>query len=169
MKDKEYTAKVGATMVNVSGHQQHAGVPFAGSHAAVTTVTVNFKPASGVGDAATGVQVWSGDDSGNAVYIPFDDAQTRYGKKASKKLPGDLKSVHFRIVDNKNATSASAGTAERYEASVWKLAKFDNAYVMVPSKLGWTGHSPAARPMSPKRKHPPRRRPSRMTSRIRRT
>lgn len=129
VKDKEYTAKVGATMVNVSGHQQHAGVPFAGSHAAVTTVTVNFKPASGVGDAATGVQVWSGDDSGNAVYIPFDDAQTRYGKKASKKLPGDLKSVHFRIVDNKNATSASAGTAERYEASVWKLAKFDNAYV----------------------------------------
>lgn len=129
VKDKEYTAKVGATMVNVSGHQQHAGVPFAGSHAAVTTVTVNFKPASGVGDAATGVQVWSGDDSGNAVYIPFDDAQTRYGKKASKKLPGDLKSVHFRIVDNENATSASAGTAERYEASVWKLAKFGNAYV----------------------------------------
>lgn len=129
VKDKEYTAKVGATMVNVSGHQQHAGVPFAGSHAAVTTVTVNFKPASGVSDAATGVQVWSGDDSGNAVYIPFDDAQTRYGKKASEKLPGDLKSVHFRIVDNKNATSASAGTAERYEASVWKLAKFDNAYV----------------------------------------
>ena len=129
VNDKEYTAKVGATMVNVSGHQQHAGVPFAGSHAAVTTVTVNFKPASGVGDAATGVQVWSGDDSGKAVYIPFDDAQTRYGRKASKKLPGDLKSVHFRIVDNENATSASAGTAERYEASVWKLAKFDNAYV----------------------------------------
>ena len=125
----EYTAHVGATMINVSGHRQQTGVPYTRNHAAKTKVTVNFRSVSGVGENASGVKVWNGDDMESATYIPFESTPTQYGRKASGELDGDLATVHFRIVDGADATGASAGTAERYEASVWKLAKFGDAHV----------------------------------------
>ena len=125
----EYTAQVGATMINVSGHRQQTGVPYTRNHAAKTKVTVNFRSVSGVGENASGVKVWNGDDMESATYIPFESTPTQYGRKASGELDGDLATVHFRIVDGADATGASAGTAEQYEASVWKLAKFGDAYV----------------------------------------
>ena len=125
----EYTAHVGATMINVSGHRQQTGVPYTRNHAAKTKVTVNFRSVSGVGENASGVKVWNGDDMESATYIPFESTPTQYGRKASGELDGDLATVHFRIVDGADATGASAGTAEQYEASVWKLAKFGDAHV----------------------------------------
>ena len=125
----EYTAQVGATMINVSGHRQQTGVPYTRNHAAKTKVTVNFRSVSGVGEKASGVKVWNGDDMESATYIPFESTPTQYGRKASGELDGDLATVHFRIVDGADATGASAGTVERYEASVWKLAKFGDAHV----------------------------------------
>ena len=125
----EYTAQVGATMINVSGHRQQTGVPYTRNHAAKTKVTVNFRSVSGVGENASGVKVWNGDDMESATYIPFESTPTQYGRKASGELDGDLATVHFRIVDGADATGASAGTVERYEASVWKLAKFGDAHV----------------------------------------
>ena len=125
----EYTAQVGATMINVSGHRQQTGVPYTRNHAAKTKVTVNFRSVSGVGENASGVKVWNGDDMESATYIPFESTPTQYGRKASGELDGDLATVHFRIVDGADATGASEGTAERYEASVWKLAKFGDAHV----------------------------------------
>ena len=125
----EYTAQVGATMINVSGHRQQTGVPYTRNHAAKTKVTVNFRSVSGVGEKASGVKVWNGDDMESATYIPFESTPTQYGRKASGELDGDLATVHFRIVDGTDATGASAGTVERYEASVWKLAKFGDAHV----------------------------------------
>ena len=125
----EYTAQVGATMINVSGHRQQTGVPYARNHAAKTKVTVNFRSVSGVGEKASGVKVWNGEDMESATYIPFESTPTQYGRKASGELDGDLATVHFRIVDGADATGASAGTVERYEASVWKLAKFGDAHV----------------------------------------
>lgn len=125
----EYTAQVGATMINVSGHRQQTGVPYTRNHAAKTKVTVNFRSVSGVGENASGVKVWNGDDMESATYIPFESTPTQYGRKASGELDGDLATVHFRIVDGADATGASAGTAEQYEASVWKLAKFGDAHV----------------------------------------
>ena len=125
----EYTAHVGATMINVSGHRQQTGVPYTRNHAAKTKVTVNFRSVSGVGEDASGVKVWNGDDMESATYIPFENTPTQYGRKASGELDGDLATVHFRIVDGADATGASEGTAERYEASVWKLAKFGDAHV----------------------------------------
>lgn len=125
----EYTAQVGATMINVSGHRQQTGVPYTRNHAAKTKVTVNFRSVSGVGENASGVKVWNGDDMESATYIPFESTPTQYGRKASGELDGDLATVHFRIVDGADATGASEGTAEQYEASVWKLAKFGDAHV----------------------------------------
>ena len=125
----EYTAHVGATMINVSGHRQQTGVPYTRNHAAKTKVTVNFRSVSGVGENASGVKVWNGDDMERATYIPFESTPTQYGRKASGELDGDLATVHFRIVDGADATGASEGTAEQYEASVWKLAKFGDAHV----------------------------------------
>lgn len=125
----EYTAQVGATMINVSGHRQQTGVPYTRNHAAKTKVTVNFRSVSGVGENASGVKVWNGDDMESATYIPFESTPTQYGRKASGELDGDLATVHFRIVDGADATGASAGTVEQYEASVWKLAKFGDAHV----------------------------------------
>ena len=125
----EYTAHVGATMINVSGHRQQTGVPYTRKHAAKTKVTVNFRSVSGVGENASGVKVWNGDDMESATYIPFESTPTQYGRKASGELDGDLATVHFRIVDGADATGAFAGTAEQYEASVWKLAKFGDAHV----------------------------------------
>lgn len=125
----EYTAHVGATMINVSGHRQQTGVPYTRNHAAKTKVTVNFRSVSGVGENASGVKVWNGDDMESATYIPFESTPTQYGRKASGELDGDLATVHFRIVDGADATGASEGTAEQYEASVWKLAKFGDAHV----------------------------------------
>ena len=125
----EYTAQVGATMINVSGHRQQTGVPYTRNHAAKTKVTVNFRSVSGVGEKASGVKVWNGDDMERATYIPFESTPTQYGRKASGELDGDLATVHFRIVDDADATGASEGTAEQYEASVWKLAKFGDAHV----------------------------------------
>ena len=125
----EYTAHVGATMINVSGHRQQTGVPYTRNHAAKTKVTVNFRSVSGVGEKASGVKVWNGEDMESATYIPFESTPTQYGRKASGELDGDLATVHFRIVDGADATGASAGTVERYEASVWKLAKFGDAHV----------------------------------------
>ena len=125
----EYTAHVGATMINVSGHRQQTGVPYTRNHAAKTKVTVNFRSVSGVGENASGVKVWNGDDMESATYIPFESTPTQYGRKASGELDGDLATVHFRIVDGADVTGASAGTAEQYEASVWKLAKFGDAHV----------------------------------------
>ena len=125
----EYTAQVGATMINVSGHRQQTGVPYTRNHAAKTKVTVNFRSVSGVGEKASGVKVWNGDDMESATYIPFESTPTQYGRKASGELDGDLATVHFRIVDGADATGASEGTAEQYEASVWKLAKFGDAHV----------------------------------------
>ena len=125
----EYTAHVGATMINVSGHRQQTGVPYTRNHAAKTKVTVNFRSVSGVGENASGVKVWNGDDMESATYIPFESTPTQYGRKASGELDGDLATVHFRIVDGADATGASAGNAEQYEASVWKLAKFGDAHV----------------------------------------
>ena len=125
----EYTAHVGATMINVSGHRQQTGVPYTRKHAAKTKVTVNFRSVSGAGKNASGVKVWNGDDMESATYIPFERTPTQYGRKASGELDGDLATVHFRIVDGADATGASAGTAEQYEASVWKLAKFGDAHV----------------------------------------
>ena len=125
----EYTAQVGATMINISGHRQQTGVPYTRNHAAKTKVTVNFRSVSGVGEKASGVKVWNGEDMESATYIPFESTPTQYGRKASGELDGDLATVHFRIVDGADATGASAGTVERYEASVWKLAKFGDAHV----------------------------------------
>ena len=125
----EYTAQVGATMINVSGHRQQTGVPYTRNHAAKTKVTVNFRSVSGVGENASGVKVRNGDDMESATYIPFESTPTQYGRKASGELDGDLATVHFRIVDGADATGASEGTAEQYEASVWKLAKFGDAHV----------------------------------------
>lgn len=125
----EYTAQVGATMINVSGHRQQTGVPYTRNHAAKTKVTVNFRSVSGVGEKASGVKVWNGDGMEGATYIPFESTPTQYGRKASGELDGDLATVHFRIVDGADATGASEGTAEQYEASVWKLAKFGDAHV----------------------------------------
>lgn len=125
----EYTAQVGATMINVSGHRQQTGVPYTRNHAAKTKVTVNFRSVSGVGENASGVKVWNGDDMESATYIPFESTPTQYGRKASGELDGDLATVHFRIVDGADATGASEGTVEQYEASVWKLAKFGDAHV----------------------------------------
>lgn len=125
----EYTAQVGATMINVSGHRQQTGVPYTRNHAAKTKVTVNFRSVSGVGENASGVKVWNGDGMEGATYISFESTPTQYGRKASGELDGDLATVHFRIVDGADATGASEGTAEQYEASVWKLAKFGDAHV----------------------------------------
>lgn len=156
-------------MINVSGHRQQTGVPYTRNHAAKTKVTVNFRSVSGVGENASGVKVWNGDDMESATYIPFESTPTQYGRKASGELDGDLATVHFRIVDGADATGASAGTVEQYEASVWKLAKFGDAHVSGAIEAWVDGAQPDTASDRSSEKRLPRRHRSRMTSKIRKT
>lgn len=127
-----YQSQVGDTMVNVCDGTVGRGVPYArtytGQHAGQTKVTVNFKPTDSVGEHATGVQVWT-DDQTKSTYLPFDATGNGFGKIAQGYVDGTQSQVRFRIVDGKTADEASAGTEDSYLASTWKLDKFANAYV----------------------------------------
>lgn len=127
-----YQSQVGDTMVNVCDGTVGRGVPYArtytGQHAGQTKVTVNFKPTDSVGERATGVQVWT-DDQTKSTYLPFDATGNGFGKIAQGYVDGTQSQVRFRIVDGETADKASAGTKDSYLASTWKLDKFANAYV----------------------------------------
>lgn len=127
-----YQSQVGDTMVNVQDGTVSRGVPFtrtyASQYANQTKVTINFKPTSSVGTKATGVQVWT-DNPTQAVYIRFGATSNGFGKTASGYVDGTQSQVKFRIVDDRTATAASNGTEDSYTAYVWKLDKFDDAYV----------------------------------------
>ena len=127
-----YQSQVGDTMVNVCDGTVGRGVPYArtytGQHAGQTKVTVNFKPTDSVGERATGVQVWT-DDQTKSTYLPFGATDNGFGKIAQGYVDGTQSQVRFRIVDGETADEASAGTEDSYLASTWKLDKFANAYV----------------------------------------
>ena len=127
-----YQSQVGDTMVNVCDGTVGRGVPYArtytGQHAGQTKVTVNFKPTDSVGEHATGVRVWT-DDQTKSTYLPFGATDNGFGKIAQGYVDGTQSQVRFRIVDGETADEASAGTEDSYLASTWKLDKFANAYV----------------------------------------
>lgn len=127
-----YQSQVGDTMVNVCDGTVGRGVPYArtytGQHAGQTKVTVNFKPTDSVGERATGVRVWT-DDQTKSTYLPFDATGNGFGKIAQGYVDGTQSQVRFRIVDGETADEASAGTKDSYLASTWKLDKFADAYV----------------------------------------
>ena len=123
-----YQSQVGDTMVNVQNGAVSRGVPFTRTYANQTKVTVNFKPTDSVGKHATGVQVWT-DDQTKSTYLPFDATGNGFGKIAQGYVDGTQSQVRFRIVDGKTADEASAGTEDSYSASTWKLDKFASAYV----------------------------------------
>ena len=127
-----YQSQVGDTMVNVCDGTVGRGVPYArtytGQHAGQTKVTVNFKPTDSVGERATGVRVWT-DDQTKSTYLPFGATVNGFGKIAQGYVDGTQSQVRFRIVDDKTADEASAGTEDSYLARTWKLDKFANAYV----------------------------------------
>ena len=127
-----YQSQVGDTMVNVCDGTVGRGVPYArtytGQHAGQTKVTVNFKPTDSVGERATGVRVWT-DDQTKSTYLPFGATVNGFGKIAQGYVDGTQSQVRFRIVDGETANAASAGTEDSYLARTWKLDKFANAYV----------------------------------------
>lgn len=127
-----YQSQVGDTMVNVQDGTVSRGVPFtrtyASQHAGQTKVTVNFKPTDSVGERATGVRVWT-DDQTKSTYLPFGATVNGFGKIAQGYVDGTQSQVRFRIVDGETANAASAGTEDSYLARTWKLDKFDDAYV----------------------------------------
>lgn len=127
-----YQSQVGDTMVNVCDGTVGRGVPYArtytGQHAGQTKVTVNFKPTDSVGKRATGVQVWT-DDQTKSTYLPFDATGNGFGEIAQGYVDGAHSQVRFRIVDDETSEDASTGTEDSYSAGTWKLDKFANAYV----------------------------------------